>query len=54
MSWYDVTPVSTEDYRARARRRFHERPDRRVPGGQLFDYYASAFERVWATGRAIA
>lgn len=27
---------------------------RRVPGGQLFDYYAAAFDRVWATGRAVA
>lgn len=25
---------------------------RRVEGGQLFDYYADAFERVWVTGRA--
>ena len=27
---------------------------RRVPGGQLFDYYANAFDRVWATGRPVA
>ena len=25
---------------------------RRVPGGQLFDFYAQSVERVWATGRA--
>ena len=23
---------------------------RRVPGGQLFDYYDRAYERVWAAG----
>ena len=27
---------------------------RRVPGGQLFDFYAQAFERVWATGEPVA
>ena len=27
---------------------------RRVPGGQLFDFYARAFERVWATGEPVA
>ena len=26
---------------------------RRVPGGQLFDYYDRAFERVWATGEPV-
>jgi transcriptional regulator with XRE-family HTH domain len=26
---------------------------RKVPGGQLFDYYSRAFERVWATGEPI-
>jgi hypothetical protein len=26
---------------------------RKVPGGQLFDYYGRAFERVWATGEPI-
>lgn len=26
---------------------------RRVPGGQLFDYYQRAFERVWATGEPV-
>jgi len=26
---------------------------RRVPGGQLFDYYQRAFDKVWATGDAI-
>jgi transcriptional regulator with XRE-family HTH domain len=27
---------------------------RRVPGGQLFDFYGRAFERVWATGEPVA
>lgn len=27
---------------------------KRVPGGQLFDYYGQAFERVWTTGQRIA
>lgn len=27
---------------------------RRVPGGQLFDYYSRGFERVWATGESVA
>lgn len=26
---------------------------KKVPGGQLFDYYQSAFERVWATGEPV-
>jgi transcriptional regulator with XRE-family HTH domain len=26
---------------------------RKVPGGQLFDYYAHAFNRVWETGRTV-
>ncbi len=26
---------------------------RRVPGGQLFDYYDRAYDRVWATGEAV-
>lgn len=26
---------------------------RRVPGGQLFDYYDRAYERVWATGEPV-
>lgn len=26
---------------------------RKVPGGQLFDYYGRAFERVWTTGDAV-
>lgn len=26
---------------------------RKVPGGQLFDYYARAFDRVWATGEPV-
>jgi transcriptional regulator with XRE-family HTH domain len=26
---------------------------RKVPGGQLFDYYAHAFDRVWQTGRTV-
>lgn len=26
----------------------------RVPGGQLFDFYDQAFERVWATGEPVA
>ena len=26
---------------------------RRVPNGQLFDYYDRAFERVWATGEPV-
>ena len=25
----------------------------KVPGGQLFDYYQHAFERVWATGEPV-
>ena len=27
---------------------------RRVPGGQLFDFYAQSVERVWATGQPVA
>ena len=27
---------------------------RRVPGGQLFDHYDPAFDRVWATGEPVA
>lgn len=27
---------------------------RKVPGGQLFDYYCQAFERVWATGKSVS
>ncbi len=27
---------------------------RRVPGGQLFDFYARSFERVWPTGISVA
>ncbi len=26
----------------------------RVPGGQLFNFYGRAFERVWATGEPVA
>jgi len=27
---------------------------RRVPGGQLFNYYADAFQRVWEAGEPVA
>ena len=27
---------------------------RRVPGGQLFNFYGRAFERVWATAEPVA
>jgi hypothetical protein len=27
---------------------------RRVPGGQLFDFYARSVDRVWATGEPVA